>query len=75
MPIWDSSGESRLIGILTRLPPGITEMCCHLAAGEDFETMYRAERGQELDVLCDPRIREAIADLEITLCSFEEVCK
>jgi predicted glycoside hydrolase/deacetylase ChbG (UPF0249 family) len=62
-----------LTRILDRLPPGVTELCCHPAAGNDLETMYSAERGQELDVLCDPRIREAIVNMDIMLCSFQDV--
>ena len=62
-----------LVGILEALPPGVTELCCHPAIGCDLETMYSAERVQELEVLCDPRIREAIERLGITLCSFEEI--
>jgi chitin disaccharide deacetylase len=69
----DRIAVAGLIGILTELAPGITELCCHPAAGEDLETMYLAERRRELDVLCDPRIRETIAKLDITLCSFREV--
>jgi predicted glycoside hydrolase/deacetylase ChbG (UPF0249 family) len=73
LPLPDPISIEGLIGILTRLPPGITELCCHPATGADLETMYLAERSRELDVLCTPRIREAIANLEITLCSFQEV--
>ena len=62
-----------LVGILETLPPGVTELSCHPAMGGDLETMYSAERVQELEVLCDPRIREAIERLGITLCSFEEI--
>ena len=62
-----------LVGILEALPPGVTELCCHPATGGDLETMYSAERAQELEVLCDPRIREAIERLGIKLCSFEEI--
>jgi|SRR5215475_409822 len=62
-----------LVGILETLPPGVTELSCHPAMGGDLETMYSAERVQELEVLCDPRIREAIKRLGITLCSFEEI--
>lgn len=62
-----------LVGILEALPPGVTELCCHPATGGDLETMYSAERVQELEVLCDPRIREAIERLGIKLCSFEEI--
>jgi hypothetical protein len=39
----------------------------------DLDTMYSAERSQELGVLCDPRVREAIARMEIKLCSFQEI--
>ena len=63
-----------LIAILEQLPPGITELCCHPAADSDLDTMYSAERVRELEVLCDPRIRVAIARMDIVLCSFAEVC-
>jgi predicted glycoside hydrolase/deacetylase ChbG (UPF0249 family) len=72
-PLPDRISVEGLIGILTGLPSGITELCCHPAASKDLETMYLAERSRELDTLCDPQIRKAIANLEITLCSFQEV--
>ena len=59
-----------LIGVLARLPPGISELCCHPAAAEDLDTMYAAERLQELKVLCDPRVRHAIEASGIELRSF-----
>ena len=63
-----------LIGVLERLPPGITELCCHPATCTEFETMYSMERARELGALCDSRVRGAIARMEITLCSFRELC-
>jgi predicted glycoside hydrolase/deacetylase ChbG (UPF0249 family) len=63
----------RLIKILTGLGPGITELVCHPGFDEDLETMYRAERAQEVAVLCDPRVREALAAAGIELCSFRGI--
>jgi predicted glycoside hydrolase/deacetylase ChbG (UPF0249 family) len=74
LPLPDRIGVEGLIRILTGLPPGITELCCHPATGADLDTMYLRERSQELEVLCDPRIRETIAHSEIALCSFHQIC-
>lgn len=59
-----------LLAILEDLPEGVTELMCHAGHGEGLTTIYRAERDQELAVLCDPRIREALERLDIRLCSF-----
>lgn len=59
-----------LIGILDRLAPGFTELCCHPAAGEDPDTVYSAPRVRELEVLRHSKVYEAIAGRGITLCSF-----
>jgi predicted glycoside hydrolase/deacetylase ChbG (UPF0249 family) len=63
-------GVAGLIRILASLGPGLTEIGCHPAAVDDLETMYRAERLVELATLCDPRVRGAIAEMEIELTSF-----
>lgn len=63
-------GVDGLIGILASLGPGITEIGCHPAAIDDLRTMYRAERLLELATLCDPRVRSALAELQIELTSF-----
>jgi chitin disaccharide deacetylase len=57
---------------LAALPPGITELGCHPAVEEDFEAMYRSERALEVRVLCDPRVRAAIAGMGIVLRSFDD---
>jgi predicted glycoside hydrolase/deacetylase ChbG (UPF0249 family) len=63
----------QLIAILTDLPEGITELACHPGEGPDIEPPYQAEREQELSLLCDPRIRAAIASEAIVLSSFADV--
>jgi predicted glycoside hydrolase/deacetylase ChbG (UPF0249 family) len=62
-----------LIAILTALPGGFTELGCHPGLADDLNTMYRAERTKEVSVLCDARVRTAIASLSVQLCSFSAV--
>ncbi len=68
---WVSSAA--LVKILSSLPSGITELACHPAMACDFDGMYAAERLMELKSLCDPAVQAAVADHEITLCSFDQV--
>jgi chitin disaccharide deacetylase len=63
----------RLVAMFRTLPPGVTELGCHPGLDDDLVTMYRSERRKELEVLCDPRVRQAIVDLGIDLRSFAEV--
>jgi len=62
-----------LVKLLGTLKPGITELGCHPGDASDLDTMYRNERLDEMKVLCDPRIRAAIAGCGIDLCSFHEL--
>jgi chitin disaccharide deacetylase len=59
--------------ILSRLPEGYTEMACHPALGDDIETMYRTERGKEVETLCDNQIKTLITKQNIELCSFKDI--
>jgi predicted glycoside hydrolase/deacetylase ChbG (UPF0249 family) len=59
-----------MVKILSDLKAGITELGCHPGLGEDIHTMYSAERRQEVEVLCDPRLGAVIEALGIKLCSF-----
>jgi chitin disaccharide deacetylase len=57
-----------LLRILAALPPtGVTELSCHPGLGNDFDSVYRSERAEEVRVLCDPRVRAAIAEHHIHL--------
>lgn len=62
-----------LIRILETLPPGCTELACHPAAECDLQTLYSQERLEELKVLCDPRLRPAIATMGLELRSFTDL--
>jgi predicted glycoside hydrolase/deacetylase ChbG (UPF0249 family) len=69
----DAISVDGLIHILETLPPGYTELGCHPADGCDLNTMYRHERLDELRVLCDPRVRNAIKTMGIELRSFKNL--
>lgn len=62
-----------LTGILTALPPGVTELACHPGYGDGLETAYSEERAQELAVLCDSRVRACLRDEGVNLITFEDV--
>jgi predicted glycoside hydrolase/deacetylase ChbG (UPF0249 family) len=63
-----------LVKLVRDLPAGITELACH--PGEDFEhnalSAYRTERLLELETLCHRRVRDAITQEQVRLCSFTE---
>jgi predicted glycoside hydrolase/deacetylase ChbG (UPF0249 family) len=59
--------------ILASLPAGLTELACHPGEDGQLDTMYCQERSREVDVLCDPRARAALAELGISLCSFADI--
>jgi predicted glycoside hydrolase/deacetylase ChbG (UPF0249 family) len=65
----------RLVHILGELPRGITELSCHPGLTDDADAgaAYRAERAEELEVLCDPKVRDALDEQGIRLCSFADV--
>jgi predicted glycoside hydrolase/deacetylase ChbG (UPF0249 family) len=62
-----------LIALLKALPVGLTELGCHPGDASDLDSMYRAERAQEVATLCDPRVRAALAAEGIELRSFRGV--
>lgn len=66
----DAITAERLVAILAGLPPGTTELACHPGDDDDLDTMYRAERGREVQALCDPGVRGAIEFFGISLCTF-----
>lgn len=69
-PLPDAITPRGLIAILTKLPPGVTELGCHPGLGDDLDTMYTAERAVEAETLCHPDVRRAMHDLQIELCNF-----
>ena len=63
-----------LIELIESLPEGWTELGCHpgIAVG-DGESSYGPERERELEALCDQRVKAAIEEEKVRLCSFGEV--
>ena len=71
-PYPEGVSVERLLQVLDDLPPGITELGCHPGLGEDVDSMYRMERGIEVQTLCDPRVKSAVEAGNIRLISFRE---
>jgi predicted glycoside hydrolase/deacetylase ChbG (UPF0249 family) len=69
-PYPDAISVESLLAILASLEVGTTELCCHPAASADVDTAYAYERMIELQSLCDPRVRDAIASSHIELVDF-----
>lgn len=73
LPFPDAITVEALIGEIERLGPGVTEIGCHPATQADHESTYGAGRIQELETLCDPRVRAAIARCGVSLRSFADL--
>jgi chitin disaccharide deacetylase len=70
LPYPEGISVENLLRILDELPAGCSEIGCHPADGRDLDTMYQAEREQEVETLCDPRVRDAIRKMGIELRSY-----
>ena len=68
-PLHDAISVDALLAVLTSVPPGITELTCHPGLPTHTST-YAEERAIEVETLCDPSVRGAIAAAGITLVSF-----
>jgi len=62
-----------LLQLVEGLAPGITELACHPGVGEGPDAMYRSERSREVETLCDPRVKAALAAGAVRLCSFADL--
>jgi predicted glycoside hydrolase/deacetylase ChbG (UPF0249 family) len=72
-PLPDLVRVAHLTTVITTLPEGVTELACHPAATVDFESTYATERILELETLCDPRVRAAVDNADVTLVDFRSV--
>jgi predicted glycoside hydrolase/deacetylase ChbG (UPF0249 family) len=59
-----------LLGLISSLPPGITELGCHPGHSCELVSTYRDERPKDCETLCDPCIRAALEKHGVALCSF-----
>ena len=62
-----------LIEVIAGLPPGVTELGCHPGLGGDTGSIYEAEREVEVEILCDPRVRDALSGAGVRLVSFADI--
>lgn len=69
-PFPEGIGFENLCRILEELADGVTELGCH-PGGTGSPAPYAAERLDELEVLCDPRLPGVLASLSIRLCNFD----
>jgi predicted glycoside hydrolase/deacetylase ChbG (UPF0249 family) len=72
-PLPDAITVEALVRTIETLPGGITELGCHPAADRDHDSTYDRERLQEVETLCDPRVRAAIDRCGVALRSFAEL--
>jgi predicted glycoside hydrolase/deacetylase ChbG (UPF0249 family) len=59
--------------ILASLPAGVTELGCHPGYVTDLQSVYHQERAEEVHVLCDPEVREILANQNTEIRSFEHI--
>lgn len=71
----DSISLEAMLAIIASLEPGVSEIACHPAAEADIDSVYAQERVQELEVLCDPRVRDALEARGVTVTSYTELTK
>jgi predicted glycoside hydrolase/deacetylase ChbG (UPF0249 family) len=72
-PVPEAITVEALVGTIETLPPGITELGCHPATEADHDSTYGQERVQEVETLCDPRVRAAIDGCGVVLRSFADL--
>jgi predicted glycoside hydrolase/deacetylase ChbG (UPF0249 family) len=71
----DGISAASLIGVLSALPEGWNELGCHPGCDEALDSIYRAERADEVRVLCSEPVREAIVHAGVQLRSFHDFAK
>jgi chitin disaccharide deacetylase len=70
------SVESLTRMLATEIQEGLTELSCHPGYAEsDYPGSYVAEREPELRTLCDPRVRQALAEQSIQLISYHDFAR
>ena len=73
VPIPEAISFDALTEIIRGLRPGMTELACHPGLGADTGSPYDHERAQEVEVLCDPRVADALDSAGVVLRSFADI--
>jgi predicted glycoside hydrolase/deacetylase ChbG (UPF0249 family) len=69
----DLVSADALVGLIRDLPEGWSELACHAGYAEDTTSVYRDERRLEVEALCDPKVRAALADEGVELRAFRDL--
>jgi predicted glycoside hydrolase/deacetylase ChbG (UPF0249 family) len=69
-PLLGAISVQALTRLLAAITPGITELGCHPGYGFDLDSTYASERDEEVRTLCEPTIRESLAEFGLTPTSF-----
>ncbi|HEX4804920.1 MAG TPA: ChbG/HpnK family deacetylase [Conexibacter sp.] len=69
-PLPELVTAAALVAVVERLPAGVTELGCHPGLDTALDSDYRLERLAEVEALCDPRVRAALAREEVELRGF-----
>ena len=72
-PFPDGISVSRLTTMIEELPRGWTEFGCHVGYRGGLDSVYVAEREEELRVLCLGEVRETVARCAVKLRSFRDL--
>jgi predicted glycoside hydrolase/deacetylase ChbG (UPF0249 family) len=64
---------SNLLRLVDEMRQGWTELMCHPGYAHDIKSVYAREREVELATLCDPGLRSALAERDISLRSFADL--
>lgn len=72
-PLGNDFSAEHLMEVIAALPPGVTELGCHPGLDRDTGSIYETERELEVEILCDQRVREALAREGVELLSFADI--
>jgi predicted glycoside hydrolase/deacetylase ChbG (UPF0249 family) len=71
-PFPELIGVPALVRLIGSLEPGVTELGCHPGYADGLVSGYLREREVEIATLCDPLVRQAVADGGVELRSFAD---
>jgi predicted glycoside hydrolase/deacetylase ChbG (UPF0249 family) len=73
LPYPEAISVNSLLRVFESLEAGVTELACHPGEAAEPDWMYGAEREQEVETLCHPRVREFLRTEGIELTSFHHI--
>jgi len=70
LPAREAIEPRALVAIIQGLGEGVSELGCHPGLDGELDSSYRMQRLREVEVLCDPSVREALDRAGVVLRSF-----